>query len=83
MTREMILAQCQEYLRLRAWTEFYSKKYKEGGWNMEMHKDSMQRYLRSANQLLKEIVEKCNFSSEAMALQFINLEIQEGNLEND
>lgn len=81
MTREMILAQCQEYLRLRAWAEFYSKKYKEAGWNMELHKEYMQRYLRSANQLLKGIVEKCNFSSEAMALQFINLEIQEGNLE--
>lgn len=78
MTREMILAQCREYLRLRAWEKFHMT-----------HVDILdsfyatQRYKQHADHMLKEIVEKCNFSSEAMALQFINLEIQEGNLKND
>lgn len=75
MTREMILAQCRRYLFLRGWQKFHMTYS-----GILEHRQAMHRYKEHADHMLKEIVEKCNFSSEAMALQFINLEIQEGNL---
>lgn len=79
MTREMILAQCQEYLRLRGWSNYHKNRINKGTSTLDDFFGNSHHKQR-ADYMLKEIVEKCNFSSEAIALQFINLEIQEGNL---